>query len=89
MIAALLARPKVIEFRGERITLRRPNVADMAALLDARERGENLVAWLIHNHVMDGDSPAFESLEQCLRLEAVASRQLAEEIDKLYSEGMD
>jgi hypothetical protein len=89
MIAALLARPKTIEFRGETITLRRPNVADLVALLDARERGDNLVAWLIWNHVMDGDAPAFKSIDECLRLDAVAARALAGHIDELYSEGMD
>jgi hypothetical protein len=89
MIAALLARPKTIEFRGETIKLRRPNVADLVALLDARERGDNLVAWLIWNHVVDGDEPAFKSIDECLKLDALAARALAGHIDELYSEGMD
>lgn len=89
MIAALIARPKSIQFRGETIVLRRPQVVDLVGLIDARERGLNLVAWLIWTHVMDGDEPAYRSYEECLELDAVAAGALAAHIDAMYSEGMD
>ncbi len=89
MIAALLAKPHTIEFRGERITVRRPTVADLVACVDAGERGLFLPAWMVLNHVMDGDCPAFESIEQVMRLDGPSVIELGQEIDKLYSEGLD
>jgi hypothetical protein len=89
MIGALLARPHRIEFRGESITLRRPTVADMVAAADAAERGVHMSAWLVATHVMDGDAPAFESVEQVMQLEGPAVLALSAEIEKLYGEGLD
>lgn len=89
MIAALTGRPKSIEFRGERVTLRRPTVADMIALADASERGVHIPAWYVLNHVMDGDAPAYQGMEEVMRLDGPAVLALSREIDKLYGEGLD
>jgi hypothetical protein len=89
MIAALLARPHSVDFRGERIVIRRPRVVDLVAAIDAQGRGTNMNAWLVLNHVMDGDKPAFESMDDVLQLDGVAVLELSREIDKLYLEGLD
>lgn len=89
MIAALTSRPKTVDFRGEQIRLRRPTVADLIALADASERGQHIPAWYVLNHVMDGDAPAFSSMDEVMRLDGPAVLALSREIDKLYGEGLD
>jgi hypothetical protein len=89
MIAALLAKPHHIDFRGERVVIKRPRVADLVACVDASERGTYMPAWFVLNHVLDGDHPAFESLEQVMQLDGPAVVELSREIEKLYVEGLD
>jgi len=89
MIHALLAKPHAIDFRGERIVIRRPRVADLVACVDQSERGVYMPAWFVMNHVMDGDSQAFQTLEQVMQLDGPAVVELAREIEKLYVEGLD
>lgn len=90
MIAALLARNHVVEIRGERITLRRPRVADLIGLIDAQGRGENLMVFYILNHVIDSEGrQVFTDAEQVKSLDALAAQELAKEIDRLYTEGQD
>lgn len=89
MIEALLSKPKRITFRGQELTLRRPTVADLVSLVDAQGRGENILAWYIWNHVVDGGERVFASIDDVMRLDATACQELAKEIDKLYGEGSD
>jgi hypothetical protein len=89
MINALLAKPARVTFRGEVVTLRRPTVADLVALMDASERGVFIPAWYVLNHVLDGDQPAFESMDQVMRLDAIAVTELSRLIDAMYGEGQD
>ena len=89
MIASLLCRPLVLEFRGTQITLRRPTVAHLVAAIDATERGVYMPAWYVWNHVMDGDAQAFESLDAVMQLDAPGVILLGREIEGLYLEGLD
>lgn len=89
MIAALLAKPCHVEFRGERVAIRRPRVADVVAALDASARGEYMPAWFVLHHVLEGDAPAFASLEEVMRLDGPAVIELARYIEPLYTEGLD
>ena len=89
MIEALTARPKTIDFRGERIVLRRPTIADLVAALDRSSRGERMEPWYIANHVIFDDGQPVYTIEQAARLSAPASVALCREIEPLYSEGLD
>lgn len=89
MIAALLAKPCTIDFRGERVAIRRPRVVDIVAALDASARGDYMPAWFVLNHVLEGDVPAFASMEEVMRLDGPAVVELARMIEPLYTEGLD
>ena len=89
MIAALLARHARVDFRGEVVTLRRPTVADLVAAADAAERGTHMPAWLVWNHVLESNSPAFESLDAVMGADGPAVLALALEVERLYAEGLD
>lgn len=89
MIDALTAKPLEIDFRGHRIRLRRPTVADLIAMLDAESRGHNMPAAYVAAHVIDAQGERVYTYETALNLSAPAVVALSREVEKLYGEGLD
>ena len=89
MIAALLCRPAELEIAGERVRVRRPTVADFVAAIDAAQRGTFMPAWFVATHALEGDAPAFDSIDQVMRMDGNSVIALGKAIERLYEEGLD
>ncbi len=89
MIEALRGQNLTIDFRGERVTLRRPTVADLVAALDASSRETHMSAWYVARHVLGADGQLAYTLDEVMKLSAPAVVALARVIEPLYTEGLD
>jgi hypothetical protein len=73
---------------GLEITLRRPSTMDLlAAIEQSKTKPETFGAWLVHNHLMDGVSRVFVTVEEVLQCDVKMVDEIAVEIEKLYGEG--
>ena len=73
---------------GLEVTLRRPSTMDLLAGLEySKAKPETFSAWLVHNHLIDGPTRVFLSVEEVLQCDVKLVDEIAVEIEKLYGEG--
>lgn len=76
------------EINGLKVSIRRPSALDMIAAAEFHATNPSkLGAWLVWNHLMDGDKKAFDTIDEVLASDGHAINMLADIIDKLYAEG--
>ena len=73
---------------GLEVTLRRPSTMDLlAAMEQSKTRPETFGAWLVQNHLIDGATKVFLSVEEVLQCDVKLVDEICIEIEKLYGEG--
>lgn len=76
------------QFGDQKVVIRRPSALDMIAAAEYHESNPSKFgAWLVWNHLLDGDKKAFNSVEEVLECDAHAVAKIADIVDKLYVEG--
>jgi len=90
---ALALKNHTVTIDGVEVTLRRPSFADLAEIMDVAKKEEtqkDFVPWLVGNHLLaDNGELYFKSLAEVKQCDARFIEKIAEEVDKLYSEGSD
>lgn len=91
-IRSILAlEPIEAEYRGVRLRIDRPTLADLVEALDVQQRAPaSGRAWFLYRHLKDADgSPLFDSVEAAERAPAGLAARFVPQIEALYSEGVD
>lgn len=90
--AALKLEPiAYLTTNGIEVILRRPSVLDLVTAIEISKANTDtphiFQAWLVQNHLYDGDTQVFTSTEEVLECDNGLIQELSGEIDKLYGEG--
>lgn len=87
---AFTLRPHVCTIGGHVVTLRRPSALDVLEVLAvSRATPDRVPAWLVLRHLVENGQPVFESIEDVLDADGLLVARIAEEAERLYTEGRD